>query len=125
MREKFNSLLTLSCNYEIENVNLTLSEIYQALENQERKILQNTQEIKVMKEVLKNLEKLLPDTSEGKADIGLKSINRVELKQQEMLQLENRANRSQSVQTLPQTVRYSSNTKETILTASKRPSIKT
>ena len=104
IKEKFKGLMTLSCSYEIDNVNLKLSEIYQAFENQERKILQNTQEIKVMKEVLKNLEKLLPDTSEGKADIGLKSINKVEFKQQEILptsfQLENSANRSLSGQTL-------------------------
>ena len=102
MRENFKSLLTLSCNYEIENVNLTLSEIYQAFENQERKILQNTQEIKVMKEVLKDLAKLLPYTFEEKADKGIKSINKVEFKQKEMLptsfQLENSANISKCVQ---------------------------
>ena len=67
--------MTLSCSYEIDNVNLKLSEIYQAFENQERKIWQNTQEIKVMKEVLKNLAKMLPYTFEENADEGLKRWN--------------------------------------------------
>ena len=65
-------------------------------------------DIKVMKEVLKYLANLLPHTFEEKADEGLKSNNKVELKQQEMLptsiQLENSANRSLYVQILPQTV---------------------
>lgn len=128
MKGKLEGLLTLSCNYELDDVNLTLSEIYQVFENQERTILQNAQEIKVMKEIVKSLAKLLPDTSKGKADIGFKSINKMEFKQQETLpkkfQLENSANRSQSVQTLQQTVRYSYKTIETRQTTTTRPTIK-
>ena len=109
--------MTLSCNYEIENANITISDIYQAFENQERKIVQNTKEINVMKDIVKHLAKQLAYISEEKADIKLNRINK-EFKQQELLptsfQLENSANRSQSVKTVPQTLQDLSNEEESI-----------
>jgi len=126
MKDEFRDLVRLNCNFDVDNVNITLRKFYKAFESHEKKILQNTEELKIMKEIVKNLAKHLPDASAEKADV--RSIINNGSKQTESLptsfQLEKIANKTQTVQTMSQSEQYLSYTTRTTMTTA-TPYLKT
>eukprot|EP00092_Neocalanus_flemingeri_P036653 GFUD01039908.1.p1 GENE.GFUD01039908.1~~GFUD01039908.1.p1 ORF type:complete len:704 (-),score=134.54 GFUD01039908.1:114-2225(-) len=116
IKDTFEDLVRLNCNFHTTNFNSSLRKVYQVFERQQEKILQNAEDLKLIKKIAKNLSTLLLYKSAEKAD----DITKMGFKQTETLPtsvpLEKSANKTKTVQTMSQQQQYSNYTIPTITT---------